>query len=161
MAFYEYSIYGKKKSDLKEVADTLIKVFDFDPTTLSLDRSYRTPWGKVTRTLRLCLGVRDEHDWHLFLTGPKLITNEHQMGNLLDKYGAYTDGGGYDFTYDPTVNYPDDRIARYQQQYDLDQDRLDREYRASLTPEERAEHDKRHAEMEKTLADLAKYGYAE
>lgn len=161
MAFYEYSIYGRRRRELREVADTLVKVWDFDPTSISLQRSYKRPLAKVRRTLRLALGVRDAGDWHLFITGPKLNKTEHQLRNLVDHYGGFCDGGGYSFDYDPTVHYPEDRIDQYVHQNGLETKALDARIRATMTPEQRKVLDMADAEFGAATRDREKYGYTE
>ena len=165
MAFYEYSIYGRRRRDLREVADTLVAVWDCDPTTVSINRAYKRPLARVGRTLRLALGVRDAGDWHLFITGPKLVATETQLKNLVDHYGGFTDGGGYSFDYDPTVHYPEDRIVQYIHQSGLEARALEARILASMTPEQRRQFELTDAEarreFDRAVKDREKYGYAE
>jgi hypothetical protein len=169
MTFYEFSIYGKKRSHLRDVADTLVKVWDFDPTSVRIERSWKTPVEQVLRTLRLLLGVRDAGDWHLAITGPKLRKNEVQLRNLVEHYGGYTEDGGYNFDYNPTANYTDVQINAYRLAWSTDRDGLRQEYLASLSPSERARYRAAEAELgrardlevARARAYQDRYGYAE
>lgn len=167
--FYEYSIYAPKKDDLEEIADTLHRVWDFDPGSVAVHRG-ATTWARaLTRRLRLLVGVRDYRDWHMFITGPKSRHTDIQLANLVDKYEGECDAGRYDFTYDPTVNYTDDQIYRYHERWEGERLAAETAYAASLSPVEREKYLRgirdlerlREAEVATARADQEKYGYAE
>lgn len=135
MPYYEFFIYGPSKARLAEVEDTLIKIWDFDPATANLRRSYK-PWHFDWAT-RLCnlVGIRSKDDWLLTITGPKV--NEHAVHTIAEAWGGFCDGGGYDLTYDPTGYYSDEAIERHTELYNVWSDEQHRRYMDSLPPEER------------------------
>jgi hypothetical protein len=167
--FYQFSIYAPRQDDLTEIADTLVKVWDFDPGSVFIARGYAGPVDRMKRRLRLLMGVRYSTDWHMFITGPKNRQTDIQVGNLVDKFEGECDGGGYDFTYDPTRHYTDDQIYRYDEQWEAERRAQEAAYVRSLTPEQRERHlaavaelqSLQEAEVATARADREKYGYAE
>lgn len=149
MPYYEYSLYARTRRALVETAETLVNVWEFDPT----DAEVRPSWGltrfaRLARTLRRLVGIRHQEDFHLFITGPEIYRSK--VHALVEAWEGYCDGGGYHFGYDPTQYYTDDQIRLHTVKWEAQNAEAERRYLASLPEDEQAR-------VRKAMEDLASH----
>lgn len=135
MAYYQFFIYGPSKRGLDDVAQTLTGVWEFDPETVNIRRSWR-PWHiKAATVLRNLIGIRLKGDWLMTITGPEIYRDRvHSAAEAVD---GFCDGGGYDFMYDASLFYSDEQIRIHTEAWEKQAREAEARYMASLPTEER------------------------
>lgn len=151
--FYEYSVHARSRRILELVIEMGVSALDFDPRAQVCPRFYGSPWERVTRLLRRAVGIRRDDDFHLFITGPSAASVAQQFRRMLEGFGAHTDGGGFDFTYDPYEVYSAQLVEKYQILTDREQAEAEERLRLSMSPEERERHDALMREMDARFAE--------
>lgn len=150
--FYEYSVHARSRRYLELVIEMAVSGLDFDPRAKIYSRFYETRWERVTRLLRRAVGIRKDDDFHLFITGPSAASVARQFRRMLEGFGAHTDGGGFDFQYDPYEVYSSEDVEKYQLLADKEQAEAEERLRMSMSPEERERHDALMREMDERFA---------
>ena len=111
MPYYEFFIYGPSRKRLTEVQETLVNLWEFDPNSASIRRSWR-PWDyALAKRLFNLFGIHHKDDWLMTITGPEIY--REQAYTVSAAWEGYCDGGGYDFGYDPYLHYSDAQVRRH------------------------------------------------
>lgn len=138
MTYYEFSLYARSRSALDEIRQTLVETWEFDPNNAEIYPSwdYGSKLGRPLRFLRRLLGIRHRDDFHMFITGPEIYRSKVQV--VVEAWEGCCDGGGYDFSYDPSQYYTSAQIYRHTVQWKAKAAEDERRYLASLPEDEQA-----------------------
>lgn len=142
LPFYEYSLYARSKRLLQVIAEMGVDALDFDPRISIIPSCVAgSAWERVAWVLRRAVGWRKDHDWHMFITGPSAASVSTQFVRMAESIGGYSDGGGYDFQYDPYEVYSTDDVEKYTLLAEKECREAEERLRMSMSPEERERYD--------------------
>lgn len=136
MTYYEFFVYASRKRRLEEIQQTLVSLWEFDPGTVSIRRSWR-PWNQqIASRLFNLIGIRSRNDWLMTITGPEIYRD--RVHTIAEAWEGFCDGGGYDAFYDPYEYYSNEQVNRHTDAWEKKNQESEARYMASLPAEEQA-----------------------
>jgi DNA-directed RNA polymerase specialized sigma24 family protein len=134
MAYYEYFVYASRRVYLEEIRETLVNLWEFDPGSVSIRRSWKSWDHRIATALFNLFGIRQRGDWLMTITGPEIYRD--RVHTVAEAWEGFCNGGGYDFGYDPYQHYSDEQVYRHTEAWEKKNAEIEAKYLASLPAEE-------------------------